>query len=112
MERFTTLSNKDSSIIFKWDDEFKEMTVHSKFIVLNNEYPLEYIMKGVQGMYDMYEKCKLLKQFFYRTLTDVDVIFENKINDVGELRYLIYFIDKGYIELYEMAKEKWKVYLF
>jgi hypothetical protein len=64
MERFTTLSNKDSSIIFKWDDEFKEMTVHSKFIVLNNEYPLEYIMKGVQGMYDMYEKCKLLKQFF------------------------------------------------
>lgn len=107
MNKFTTLSNRDNSIIFKWDDEQQEISVHAKFKILNKEEPLEYIIGNQNGMFEMYNDCKLLKQFLYRTLTDVDIIFENKIGSIEELRILIYFIDNGYIELYQLAKEKW-----
>ena len=107
MHKFTTLSNRDNSIIFKWDDEQQEISVHAKFNILNKEVPLEYVIGNENGMFEMYNDCKLLKQFLYRTLTDVDIIFENKIRGIEELRILIYFIDNGYIELYQLAREKW-----
>ena len=107
MNKFTTLSNRDNSIIFKWDDEQQEISVHAKFNILNKEEPLEYVIGNENGMFEMYNDCKLLKQFLYRTLTDVDIIFENKIRGIEELRILIYFIDNGYIELYQLAREKW-----
>mgnify|MGYP003442853462 FL=1 len=75
--------------------------------ILNKEEPLEYVIGNENGMFEMYNDCKLLKQFLYRTLTDVDIIFENKIRGIEELRILIYFIDNGYIELYQLAREKW-----
>jgi hypothetical protein len=111
MNKFTTLSNRDSSIVFKWDDEKQEMKVKARFIIYSKENPLDYIIESIEGMYDMYNKCKLLQQFSDRTIQDIIVILNHKIKYVDELHILFLFIDNGYIQLYEQAKEKWAVYI-
>ena len=112
MTNFTTLPNKDNSIVFKRDNENGEMSVHATFNILSRKEPIEYIIGSIEGMYNMYEQCKLLQQFSYRTLKDVEIIFNGKLTAVDDLRFLIYFIDNNYIELYEQAKEKWPIFIF
>lgn len=107
MTTTNTLTNDNNTIVFTLDNTTQKIKVHGKFNIKSNTEPLEYIITNMTGMYEMYDKCKLLKQFYDRTIEDIIIIFNRKVKYLSELHMLFFFIDNGYIELYEKARKKW-----